>query len=192
MSILTSILNRRIKKTMAAGLVPLLLLASVPGCAARHDWRRVQAVVPETEMEVQLHEDGTPYDARKIKGRFLAATDDSVTLRFKDGGTDVLQRRDVRKILTWRPVAKRWPAWVTLGVSAVVVSALLGNLDGPESNRFFIQLYTTLPLTTAVFFGTKMGGIYEGPPNHRDWYPQETSSATGKGETPKSGEGDIK
>ena len=37
-----------LSKTTATGLLPLLILASFPGCTARHmpDWSEVQAVVP--------------------------------------------------------------------------------------------------------------------------------------------------
>lgn len=168
----TSLVRRR----EAAGTVSLLLLFVLSGCTARNkaDWARVQAVVPDTKTEVQLHDDGTPVDDRKFKGRFLSATSDSVTLGFKGGGADTFQKRNIRKVLTQRPVSKRWPAWVTLGVSALIVSQL-GNLDGPESNRLYIQLLTTLPLTTAVIFGAKMGGVYENKPSDKDWYPQENS-----------------
>ena len=166
---------------MATGLVPLLLLVSGPGCVARHmpDWSKVQSVAPETKTEVQLY-DGE----QKIKGRFLSATDDSITLRLKDGTIDTSQRSDVRKVLTRRPFAKRWPGWIALGVSSLLV-AQLGNLDGPESNRFYIQLFTTLPVSFASFYGSRMGGIYEVPPERRDWDPQETSSLAAGTEKPE-------
>ena len=168
----------------AAGLVPLLLLASLSGCVARHDWSKVQAVAPDTPTEVQLSEDGSPYEDRKIKGRLLSATEDSVTLKLKDGNPKIFQKKDVRKVLTRRPVAKRWAAWVTLGVSALIVSKLFAGLDTPEARRA-IHLYTTLPVTTVAFFGAKMGGIYQSKPIDKDWHPQETI-ATGAGtEKPK-------
>ena len=173
---------------MVTGLVPLLLLAGLPGCVARHmpDWSKVQAVVPETTTEVQLYEDSSTQEQQKIKGRFLSATDDSVALKLKNGQTDTFQKENIRKVLTRRPLVKRWPGWLALGVSALLVSQL-GNLDGPESNRFYIQLFTTLPIAFASFYGSRMGGIYEVPPNHRDWFPQGPDAGSAPVEKPEKG-----
>ncbi len=179
----------RFRKTMAVGLVPLLLLAGVPGCAARHDWSQVQAVAPDTKTEVQLYEGSAPYEERRIRGRFLSATDDSVTLELKDGTTKIFQKETIRKVRTRRPLGKRWQGWVALGVSALLVSQL-GNLDGPESNRVYIQLLTTLPIATASFWGSKMGGIYEVPPNQREspWFTGSSPAEVEKSENSR-GEG---
>lgn len=178
MKILENRNGSRFSKTMVTGLAPVLLLITLPGCVARHmpDWSTVQAVAPGTETEVRLNEDEVVLDS-DTKGRFLSATGEAVTLKFKDGQIDTFQRKDIRKVLTRRSLAKRWPGWITLGVSALLV-AQLGNLDGPESNRVYIQLFTTLPLATAVFWGSKMGGIYEAPRARRDWFPQEANSPT--------------
>ncbi len=48
-----------LRNATAGGLVPLLLLSSLPGCAVRKlsDWSKVQAVAPDTKTEVQLYED---------------------------------------------------------------------------------------------------------------------------------------
>ena len=167
-------------KNCGGSLVALLLVTVLPGCVARHmlDWSNVQAVVPETKTEVHLFKDSAPQGARKITGRFLSTTDDSVTLKLKDGQTETFQKKDVHKVRIRRPFGKRWQGWVTLGISALIVGQL-GNLDGPESNRLYFQLLTTGPLATAVFFGTPMGGVYEVPPEHRGWrHPQGASSPT--------------
>ncbi len=84
-------LARRIRTTTAAGLVPLLLLASVPACATRSsrpavptvsqptarplsEWSRVEAVPVGTPILVQLYDDEAPPDRRRVTGRFHAAT----------------------------------------------------------------------------------------------------------------------
>ena len=179
------------RKATAAGLIPLLLLTVLPGCVARHmpDWSGVQAVKPDTKTEVQLYRDSTLKGTRKIKGRFLSATDDSVTLKLKGGQTETFQKETIRKVRTRRPLGKRWQGWVALGVSALLVSQL-GNLDGPESNRVYIQLLTTLPIATASFWGSKMGGIYEVPPNQREspWFTGSSPAEVEKSENSR-GEG---
>ena len=74
-----------LRNTTAAGLVPLLLLASVPSCGGwsvdpMPTWPKVQGVKPGTKTEVQLYKDKAPQGRQKNKGRFLSATEDSVTL----------------------------------------------------------------------------------------------------------------
>ena len=102
--------------------MPLLFLSLLSACAARHmpDWSRVQAVSPKTKTEAQLYKDKASKGSRKIKGRFDSATDGSITLRLKDGQTRTLEKSDVRKVLTRRPFAKRWPGWVALGTPFVL------------------------------------------------------------------------
>ena len=167
-----------IRKTTALGLVPLLLLIDLQVCAAKHmsDWSKVQAVPRGTKTQVLLYKDEVPAEvgkmkgrfnpARQIRGRFDSATTDSITLRLKDGQTHTLQKPAVQKVLTRRPFSKRWPGWVALGVGGLIVG-LMGDLDGPASNRFFAQVVFNLPIAAAFFYGSRMKSIYEVPPKHR-------------------------
>ena len=172
-------------KAMERGLT-LLLMVILPGCTARHlpDWSQVQAVSPQTKIEVQLYEDETPQGSRKVKGRFQSATADALTLMLKDGQARTLQKPTVRKVLTRRPLSERWPGWTALAGTFGVLQTLLSmsasvdNVSG--STMVGVHAVFTLPITAAFFYGSRMEGIYEVPPNHRDWYPQGTSSpATG-------------
>ena len=81
------------------------------------DWSRVQAVFPEFETEVQMYEHSALNGSRKIKGRFLPAKGDSVTLKLKDGQVETFQRKKVRKVLAYRELGKPWPGWFALGIS---------------------------------------------------------------------------
>ena len=158
------------RKTTATGLVLLLLLFLLPSCAARHmpDWSRVQAMSPKTKTEVQLYKDEVPQGSRKIKGRFDSATDGSITLRLKDGQTRTLEKSDVRKVLTRRPFSKRWPGWVALGVTLTILAAMPLDSDDPRPISSPLAHATiTLPTAAAFFYGSRMGGIYEVPPQHR-------------------------
>ena len=163
-----------LRKTTAVGLVTLLLLASVPGCTARHlpDWSTVQAVKPGTKTEVQLYEDELLLGhSDKIKGRFHSVTDDSVTLQIKNKHTETFKKINVRKVLRYRPFWRRTPAWATLLASAAAVTMieLLTLKDEPSKplEKYGGLLTITLPLTAAVFYGSRMEGIYEVPPKHR-------------------------
>ena len=152
----------------ATGLIPSLLLACLPGCAMRDlsDWSRVQSAASGIETEVHLYENDILL-SHTATGTLQSATSESVTLEFKDRQAETYQKKDVHKVRTWRHPDKRWPAWIALGVSALLV-AQLGNLDGPESNRVYIQLFTTLPIAAGFFYGSRMGTIYDVPPAERD------------------------
>ena len=178
------------RKTTATGLVLLLLLFLLPGCAARHmpDWSRVQAVPPETKTEVQLYKDGAPQGAsRKVKGHFDSATADSVTLTLEDGQTRTLPKSSVRKVLTRRPFLKRKPGWIALGVAFAIWEFFI-NIDASEepttaSARLGGHATITLPTTAAFFYGSRMGGIYEVPPEHRK-RPTGSPQSGAEGKTP--------
>ena len=159
------------RRITAAGLGLLLLLMTLPGCVARHmpDWSKVQAVAPETETEVHLYKDKSPGGERKIKGRFLSAADNSIKLQLKNGSTRTFQKSDVRKVLTLRDLGHRWPGWVALG-------SILLLLPVPEDS-VLLRPIIALPIAAGAFYGSRMGGIYEVPPKHRDWFPQGTNSS---------------
>ncbi len=161
--------GRRFGKTAANGLALLLLLSILPRCAARHMpyWSRVQAVVPQTKTAVQLYKDEAPSGNRKIKGRFLAATADSVTLTLKDGRTRTLQKTAVRKVLIRRPFAKRWPGWVALAISLTLLQIHYSAEYRPEPERLAGYALIPLPTAAAFFYGSRMKGIYEVPPKFR-------------------------
>lgn len=178
-----------LRNSTAAGLVPLLLLASVPSCGGWSvdpvpTWPRVQGVKPGTKTEVQLYKDKAPQGRQKIKGRFLSATEDSVTLELTervhtDLRTRTLQKSDVRKVLTHRPILKRWPLWVTLGVTSAS-TVWLHSLPPYKVPPYGYALSVGLP-TLLALFGSRMGRIYEVPPEHRG-LPQSPGPAAIKAE----------
>ena len=96
---LTSTNGGWLRNPTAAGLIPLLLLTSLPGCTARHlpDWSSVQTVKADTRMEVTLYKDRTPSGVgQKFRGRVLSTIDNSVTLElteryYRDGQIQTLQ-----------------------------------------------------------------------------------------------------
>ncbi len=167
-----------IKNITATGLVPLLLLASMPGCGGwsvdpMPTWPKVQGVKPGTKTEVQLYKDKAPQGRQKIKGRFLSATDDSVTLELTerihtDLRTRTLQKSDVRKVLTHRPFLKRWPGWATILVSSGVGALVPISNDKTRAEGFLTNFILSIPLSIPFFIGSRMGRIYEVPPQHRD------------------------
>ena len=163
-------------RTMAgvrSRLVALLLLTVLPACTTRHmpTWSRVQGVPASTKTEVRLYKDEAPRGSRKLKGRFHSATDDSVTLRLRNGQTRTLQKKAVRKVLTRRPFLKRKPGWIALGVAFAITEFFI-NIDSGESptaasERLGGHATITLPTAAAFFYGSRMGGVYAMPPKYR-------------------------
>ena len=178
MSNLTGCNGRWLKRFTAAGWMPLLLLVALPGCAGREraDWSRVQAVTPDTKTELQLYEGVAPHEERKVKGRFVSATVDSVTLELKDGRARTVQKDDIRKILRRRPFMERWPGWAALGVTVFALAVMPMDSGDPRLVSYpLFHAYYTLPITTAFFIGSRNKGIYEVKPKKGNggWHPKE-------------------
>ena len=131
--------------------------------AKKADWSRVQAVPHNTKTVVRLYQDAAPRGNRKIKGRFVSATADSIMLVLKDGQTRTVHKQAVRKVLIYRPFGKRWQGWVALGATFLFLeAAFAGDFDRRS------HLVITLPIAgAAFFFSPRMKGIYNGPPGHR-------------------------
>ena len=162
------------------------------GSAKKADWSRVQAVARNTKAEVRLYQDAAP--VRRFKGRFEAATIDSITLLFKDGQTRTFSKSSVNKVLVPRPFSKRTPGWITLGVvfgimqTLLSMSASVDNVSG--STMAGVHATTTLPSGVLAFFVSGMGPIYSLPPRYRilpqgDQQSGDQDNASGKQEDPR-------
>ena len=180
-----------LRNTTVTGLVPLLLLASVPGCTARHmpDWSRVQEVEPDTKTELRLFEDlpfsDLPDGRRKIEGRFHSAASESVTLRLEDGQLRTFQRPAVRKVLTRRPAANRWPGWLAL-LAPFAIYGVVAAVDRTGGEDSLVGAPAALSLSSIPFFYfADMEGIYEVQkhPQRRN-SPRPTGPATIKAAEP--------
>ena len=55
------------------------------------------------------------------------------------------------------------------------VVALVQSIGCHSSSSTLIGVVIPVAIATPFFFGSKMGGIYEVPPDHRDGFPQGTS-----------------
>ena len=175
-----------------------LRIVSVParirsGSAKKADWSRVQAVSRNTKTEVWLYQDASP--VRRFKGRFEAATADSITLLFKDGQTRTFPKPSVHKVRVPRPFSKRTPGWITLGIvfgimqTLLSMSASVDNVSG--STMAGVHATTSLPAGVLAFFVSKMGAIYSVPPRYRtlppvDQQPGDQGSASEKQHEPGS------
>ena len=142
---------------------------------------------PATKTEVQLYEDVAPQGNREIRGRFDSATADSLTLKLNDGQTSTLQKSAVRKVLTRRPFAKRWPGWVALGVGIAVSQmwTVVSGVSSDHPNALFYIAHTAPAIPFFLLSGMK--GIYEVPLQHRT-QPQGNTQPGTQGNAPGSSE----
>ncbi|MCY3775149.1 MAG: hypothetical protein OXH11_04135 [Candidatus Aminicenantes bacterium] len=124
-----------------------VLFAGLTACATRSDWAAVQGLRAKNITEVQLHKDTAPQGNRKIKGRLDSVTDDSITLRLKDGQRHTFEKQDIHRVLTRRPFRKRTVLLGTLGSVAgyLLGTAIWGNDSG--HGPFF---YYALPMSFGV------------------------------------------
>ena len=175
----------------ATGLVPLLLLTVLSGCGGpkRHmpTWSRVQAVSPQTKTEVRLYKDEAPEGSRRVKGRFHSATDDFVTLTLPDGQNRTFQKQSVRAFLTHRSFWKRWPGWAALGVFTIPLWLGLPIRDEDPLRGLWVGAVLATPISALFFYGSRMKGIYDVPPNHRDAFPQGPDAGSAPVEKPEKG-----
>ena len=186
--------NGKIKGTAAYERLRMAIASEAKKVAKKADWSRVQAVPSHRKTVVRLYEDAAPPSSRRIKGRFVSATADSITLVLKSGQTRTVHKQDVRKVRTWRPVEKRKPGWIALGV-AFAMTEFLVNIDISESRttaseRIVGHAIITLVATLAAFSVSGMGTIYDLSPKHRmlpqgDQQPVDQQSGSGKQQAPR-------
>ena len=155
----------------------------------------MQAVAPKTKTEVRLYKDEIFQESGKIKGRFHSATDDSVTLRLKDGQTRTLQKQTVHKVLTHRPIWRRYQGWVTAAVFSLLMGILMQDTTGAEPGEVPLigSIGIGVPTLIAFLVAPKMGPIYDVPPKHRtrtqgDKQSGAEDKASEKPEGPRSDE----
>ena len=149
---------RKNKKIQGSDAWQRLMIVSVKELK-KADWARVQAVPHHRKTVVRLYEDAAPPESRRIKGRFVSATADSITLVLEDGQTRIFPKPAVRKVLTWRPYKERWPGWVAVGVSIAALEiaiALFAESPPTAPQRLVGHAFYTLPTAAAFFYGSRM------------------------------------
>ena len=139
------------------------MLVGLTACATRDwsDWATVQALTAKNITEVQLHKDAAPQGNRKIKGRLDSVTDDSITLRLKDGQRRTLEKQDIHRVLTREPFSKRIMLLHTLSSAA---GFLLGSYIWGNDN--FGPLVYILPVNfgMSTLVQLEMLKIYQAAP----------------------------
>ena len=151
-------------------VVALLFSSQAPAAEAfwryKRDWSRVQAVAPGTQTTVLLHKDLAPRGQRKIKGWFRSATPESVTVMQRHGVPRTVEKEDVRRVLVFRPVGKRYQPPIAAAVGTALAAPLL--VVFPPAFLYVVGAYVA-PATGITFVAApKMGGIYNVPSKYKN------------------------
>ena len=181
----------------ATGLVLLLTVigfspVAEAGTWIRRDWSKVQRIASGARTKVRLYKDRAPAGSRKIEGRFKSATAEAITLTLPGGNPYTLQKQDVTKVLVFRPLSKRYPGWITLGVSAGVsipTVASYGSDVEPWGKWLLNGLYIGVPTLIAFLVSPRWGGVYNVPRKLRDDPAPEPSPTGTKQSSTPSGSG---
>jgi len=173
--------SNRKQSTMAKGVgmllvVALLFSSQAPSVEAagniKRDWSRVQTVAPGTRTTVLLYRDLAAPGKRKIKGRFHSATTESVTLMLPSGQRSTLEKRDVRRVLVYRPLGKRYqvPIVAAIGGGIGIPFSILAAADTVAPAAVFsigIGIFVGIPVAIALLVAPRMGGIYNVPRHYK-------------------------
>ena len=161
------------RKNTACGLTILLLLTGVPTTGVekgRSDWSQVQVVAHDTKIAVRLYKDSAPRGQRKFNGRFVSATDGSISIVFEDGQPRTFLKSDVRRVQTPLPFIKRAGGWAAMAISGLLAGGLLfgTGTEGAEPGEIPVLIGIVVGIPTVIgFMAGKMGRIYDVPPKHR-------------------------
>ena len=181
----------------ATGLVLMLTVIGLSpvaeaGTWIRRDWSKVQRIASGARTKVRLYKDRAPAGSRKFEGSFKSATAEAITLSLPGGNPYTLQKRDVTKVVVFRPLSKRYPGWITLGVSAAVsipTVASYGSDVEPWGKWLLNGLYIGVPTLIAFLISPRWGGVYNVPRKLRDDAAPKPPPAATKQRSTTSGSG---
>lgn len=91
----------------------------------RSDWSNVQNIAPGGHVRITLLDRQVPRESRRLRGVFASADESSISAVLADGSTRTLEKQAVRRVAVRRPLLKRRSAWITTGVVAGLMQALV-------------------------------------------------------------------
>ena len=188
---------RLFRKSTATGLVLLLTMVGLAlvaeaGTWIRRDWSKVQRIAPGTRTKVRLYKDRAPGGIYKIEGHFNSATPEALMLSLQSGKLHTLQKQDVTKVLVYRPLSKRYPGWITLGVATSISIPTVqrwGSDVVPSGKFLFSSLFIGGPTVIAFLATPRWGGVYNVPRKLRDEPAPEPPPTATKQSSTTSGSG---
>ena len=183
---------RKNKKIQGSDAYQRLMIVSVKK-PKKADWSPVQAVPHHRKTKIRLYQDVARQGNRKFKGRFQSATADSITLVLENGQVRTFPKLAVRKVLTRRPIRKRWPGWVAMAVCSAALEisiVLFAESTPPVPLRLGSHAFHALPTGAAFFYVSRLKGIYNVPLEYRmqpqgDKQPGDQDNVSAKQEDPR-------
>ena len=91
----------------------------------RSDWSNVQNIAPGRQVRITLLDKQIPWESRRLRGVFASADESTVSAVLPDGSTRTLEKQAVRRVAVRRPLFKRRAAWITTGIVAGLMQALV-------------------------------------------------------------------
>ncbi len=180
----------------ATGLMLLLTViglspvAEAGGTWIRRDWSKVQRITSGARTRVRLYKDRAPGGIQKVEGQFQSASTEAIMVLSPDGKTLALQKQSVERVLVYRPIEKRYQAWIT---AAATSAYFFGSAPGWDLNSrgwaLFGGLYVGLPTGIAFLAAPRWGGIYNVPRKLRDDPADTTPPTATKRSSATSGSG---
>ena len=198
---------RLFRKSTATGLGLLLIMVGFApvaeaGTWIRQDWSKVQRIAPGTRIRVRLYKDRAPGGIWKVEGQFQSASAEAIMLRetrrvlvtrsplLPADQTLTLQKHAVEKVLVYRPIEKRYPGWITLGVATAVSVPTVSEFDVVPSGKLVLNgLFIGGPTVIAFLASPKWSGIYNVPRKLRDDPAPEPPPTATKQSSSTSGSG---
>lgn len=161
-------------------LVVMLLPVSGAECLAnplKVDWSKVESVDPGKRIAVRVYKDKKTTKNSRIKGRFVSARSNDITLVKSDGTSLTISKdiiRSIRVRIQIPPKKRVLLALATAGAVAVInvgVLFMLGAAGGVGHEGvpvyLHLNLYTATPLALAAGFAKRREIIYKvGPLNN--------------------------
>ena len=118
------------------------------------DWNSVQELPTGARTHVRQFKNRVQSGvSRKITGRLVSTTPESITLLTKAGETRTIQRDSIETVRFRRPFIKRPAGWV-VGVSVAIIACAITACD-PDITRSFVPLVVgayAVPAALAGFF----------------------------------------
>lgn len=91
----------------------------------RSDWSNVQSIDRGMHVRITLLDRQIPRESRRLRGVLASADESSVSAVLPDGSTRMFGKNTIRRVAVRRPLLKRRSAWITTGIVAGLMQALV-------------------------------------------------------------------
>lgn len=145
---------------------PTIIFAQDTAITSKHsDWSRIQSLSVGTKIRVRLLKKESS-KKRTIKGFFSSNTDNSITISFKNGTAQTIEKSSVSTVRSRRRFKERYTGFI-IGIPVAIITAYLYNgrkaHDITPIFRLIFPAMYTVPATIAGFHMMPTRLIYRTP-----------------------------